>query len=271
MQQHRAAHALNHYLPLIWPLLFLAVLSTSPVFAEDLSDAQLDLTIDRVVLPIKANDQALAQDTPYGYRHITQKRQINLMLYGVEDGAPPPKADTQNKQPALVNLINQQWAQLKARQDLTKHAGTWQMQWGGKTFLPQTAYQTAEDDAQGQTIKPPKFVGAATQKGRWSYGVGYTWDEDNKAYMVDKRQGWLVGTGYQGNTNLWQATYLHTSDSSFSLPGSGGSGDQITLQMQRQVYSRPITTNLQYLHNQRLQDMLLDDTAMLTVGTQWKF
>lgn len=284
MQQHKGVHFQHCYSPIWWLLLVFAlfcsfVSSFNTARAQDSAtpmvvDVQpiLDITIDRLVLPIKTDETEAVPQSPYGYRHITQKRQINLLLYGVEDmpdGKQP--AASQPKKAPLAQMMADQWSQLKARSAAKKGQAGWQMQWGGSTFLPQTAFEQTEDNLQGQSIKPPKFVGATTQKGRWSYGMGYTWDEENKAYMVDERQGWLVGTGYQGNKNLWQATYLHTSDGGFSLPGGSNSGDQITLQLQRQVAGRPITANVQYLHNQKMQEILLDDTAMITVGTQWKF
>lgn len=206
------------------------------------------------------------QSESYSYRNAHREKTINLMVYGFKDGSGAPTDEIIPKDKKALNaFFHQHWDRVK-RDYL-----------GGNN--PDSMRFVAGDDSftapvnRGIDVEPAKMVGMTVPIGKLTVGGGYTWGDDNPAYMLKTTDGIMVGAGYDMGRTGFQISYLTSGQEvmGFEIGGNDIRYNSLMFGTSFRVNDRVgLTATVQYRDD---SDPLTtgDKQAIFTVGTKWKF
>lgn len=239
-------------------LIILGVVLARPSQADETDGYQFRLAVD----------QSTDADEGAVYRREHHERTIAVMLYGFNPSTPPldPKPSILKDRKALSGFFKNHWENVKRDYLGQTEANRFKVIAGDEAFTSQALNR-------GINTEPAKMVGATLPIGHFTFGAGYTWDEENPALMLKTTEGLMVGISYDNGDKGYQLSYLSSGQEVVGLEigGTDIRYDSLMFGTSWRVNeSVGLTATAQYRKDN--DPLTTDETqGIFTVGTRWKF
>lgn len=226
--------------------------SSSKVFADEKEQEQSVIFI---------TEQSYTDD--YQYAHEARKATTSIMLFGVTDVQKDKSTNIPHYTPDLPQFIDSHLKSAKNGLLSNLQDEDFDVYAGDSSFF-------SEDMNRGVSTKSAKLVGLAMDFGRWTVGGGYTWDEENPAFLNENEEGFILGSSYRKNDWAIQASYMATGDA-FSF----GGGDKYSSYILGASYAPSsgvgYTATVQFQQYDGDKTYIDDNEVRFTIGTKIKF
>ncbi len=141
----------------------------------------------------------------YQYAYESRKKTAAIMLFGVTETEHPYNSSVARYTPSLPEFIDQHLKNAKNGLTSKFENEDFDLYAGDTSFFSQNMNR-------GLSVKSAKLAGLAMDFGDWTFGGGYTWGEENPAFLDDNEEGFIIGTSYHKNDWAVQASYMSTGD-----------------------------------------------------------
>ena len=199
----------------------------------------------------------------YQYAAETRKNTTSIMLFGVTDYQSDNPTNIPHYTPSLPQFIDSHLKSAKSGLLSRFQDEEFDVYAGDNSFF-------SENMNRGVSTESAKLAGLAMDFGRWTIGGGYTWDEENPAFLDENEEGFILGSSYAKDDWAIQASYMATGDA-FSFSGGEKYSSYILGASYAPTSGVGYTATVQFQQYDGDKSYIDDNEVRFTIGTKIKF
>lgn len=199
----------------------------------------------------------------YHYADEARKRTTSIMLFGVSDAGSETKTYIPHHTQNFPQFIDNHLKRAKRGFLSRTESDEFDVYAGDDSFF-------SKDMNRGVSTESAKLAGVAMDFGRWTFGGGYTWDEENPAFLDENEKGFILGGSYAKDNWAIQASYMATGDS-LTFSGDDNYHSYILGASYAPNQGVGYTATVQFQQYDGDKTYIDDNEVRFTIGTKIKF